>query len=80
MNEFILTAYLAITPPQGYSDPTAEASKYIAKALYKEFHIDKAVSRIEKRNLNVDTIRYISYIGIVSRVVTEKRATYTWRF
>jgi len=80
MNSFILAGALTFGQPIGEVLPSKDAPKYIAKALYKQQKLDKIVSRFEKRYLKLDEYPALGYIGIVARVATEKRFTYTWRF
>lgn len=80
MNSFILAGALTFGQPVGEILPDQDAPRYIAKALYRELEWDKIVTRLEKKHLKLDKYPELAYIGIVARVVTEKRVTYTWRF
>lgn len=82
MSGYILSAFLTlpITPDAGYANPEQEAMRRVSQALYKEFELDKTVKRLEKKYVDEDIKEYVGYTGIVVRIVTEKRVTYTWRF
>lgn len=80
MNSFILSLGLTFSQPVGEVLPSNDAPRYIVKALYKELKLDKTVSKLEKKYLKIDQYPKLVYIGIVGRIVTEKRLTYTWRF
>lgn len=80
MNSFLLSAALTFGQPVGEILPDQDAPRYIAKALYRELEWDKIVSKLEKKHLKLDKYPELAYIGVVVRVTTEKRITYTWRF
>lgn len=80
MNSFILAGALTFGQPVGEVLPPQDAPRYVAKALYKELELDKTVSDWEKKYLKLDEYPELAYIGIVGRIVTERRITYTWRF
>jgi hypothetical protein len=80
MNSFVLAGALTFGQPVAEVYPDNDAPRYIAKALYREFELDKTVSRLEKKYLKLDDYPVLGYIGIVARIATERRVTYTWRF
>ena len=80
MNSFILSAALTFGQPVGEVLPDQDAPRYFAKALYKQQGLDKRVSKWEKKHLNLAQYPELAYIGIVVRIVTEKRIGHTWRF
>lgn len=80
MNSFILTTALTFGQPIGEILPDQDAPRYIAKAMYRELKLDKTVSKLEKKYLKLDDYPELAYIGVVVRVATEKRVTYTWEF
>lgn len=80
MNSFILSAVLTFGQPVGEILPDRDASRYIAKALYQETKLDKAVSRFEKKYIRLDKYPELVYAGIIVRGITEKRVTYRWEF
>lgn len=80
VNSFIIAGALTFGQPVGQSLPDNDATKYIVKAMYYELEWDKIVTRVEKKHLKLDKYPELTYIGIVARIVTEKRVTYTWRF
>jgi hypothetical protein len=80
MNSFILAGALTFGQPVAEVIPSNDAPRYIAKALYRELEWDKVVSRIEKKYIKLDDYPALAYIGIVGRIATERRVTYTWAF
>lgn len=80
MNSFVLSAAITLTNPVGGALDDSDAARYVIKAAYKSFKLDQIVSKIEKKHLKLDKYPELGYIGLVARVVTEKRVTYTWRF
>lgn len=80
VNSFILVGALTFGQPVGEMLPDQDAPRYIAKAVYKQYSLDKVVNRIEKRYLPKPVKKYGGYIGIGIRLATEKRFTYTWKF
>lgn len=80
MNSFILAGALTFNAPVAEIIPDEDAPRYIAKALYRELELDKTVSRIEKKYIKLDRYPELAYIGIVGRIVVERRITHTWRF
>lgn len=75
-----LSAFLNIGAPDGVSMPTSDAPRYAAKALYRELKLDVTMAHIEKKYLKIDDYEYLLYLGVVARVATEQRISYTWRF
>lgn len=80
MTGIIMSAYVGISSPQGYLLPPQDAPRYVAKALYQEFEMDAIASRIEKKYIKLDDRPELVYLGIVIRVVSEKRISWHWRF
>jgi hypothetical protein len=80
MNSFILAGALTFGQPVAEIYPDEDAPRYIAKAIYEEFDLGKTVSRIEKKYLKLDDYPELIYIGVIGRIVSERRVTYTWRF
>lgn len=80
MNNIVLATYLAIGSPNGVTMPDDQAPRYAAKALYKHLEWDQHVNRLEKRYLSKDLKKYGGYVILVTRVATERRVSYTWRF
>ncbi len=80
MNSLILSGFLAIGQPSGQALPDQDASRYAAKALYKQLGLDKSVKRLEKTYVKGDLKKYGGYLGLGIRIATEKRISYTWRF
>ena len=80
MNSFVLAGALTFGQPVAEILPDQDAPRYIAKALYQELELNKVVSKWEDKYLKVDEYPELIYIGIVGRIATERRVTYTWRF
>ena len=80
MNHLVLSTFLAIGSPDGYTMPDDQAARYAAKAFYKHMEWDRHVNRLEKRYLSKDLKKYGGYVILVTRVATEQRVSYTWRF
>lgn len=80
MTAYMMSAFLAVGTPQGMILPDTEAPRYAAKALYKELGLDRSVSHFEKKYIKLDKRPALAYIGVVARVMSEKKITYTWRF
>lgn len=80
MTAYMLSAFLSVGTPEGYFLPDKDAPRYAAKALYMYWGLDKDVSRLEKKYIKIDKRPTLAYIGVVARVVSEKKISYTWRF
>lgn len=80
MNSFMLAGALTFGQPIGEVLPPQDAPRYIAKALYKDSELQTVVSKLERHYLPLDKYPEIAYIGIIGRVVVEKRVTWEWRF
>jgi len=80
MTTYIMSGFLAIGSPVGTAMHSNEAPRYAAKAIYKELKLDDVVTRIEKRYIKLDDYPVVGYIGVVGRIISEKRVSYTWRF
>ena len=80
MNSYLLSAALAVNTPTGQGLPDQDAPRYIAKALYREYSLDKIVKRLEKKHVPKGVKKYAPYVGIGIRIATEKQITYRWEF
>jgi hypothetical protein len=76
----MLSTALTFGQPVGEIMPDRDAPRWVAKALYKDLKLDQIVSKLEKKHLKLDKYYELVYIGIVVRVATEKRISYTWEF
>lgn len=80
VNSFILAGALTFNPPVMEVLPPQDAPRYVAKALYKELELDEKVSQLEKKYIMLDKYPELAYIGVVVRIIQDKRITYTWTF
>jgi hypothetical protein len=80
ISNYVLAAGLTFGQPVGHVLPDQDAPRYAAKALYRQLGVDVMVSNWEQRHLQFDKYPELAYIGIVARIATERRVTYTWRF
>lgn len=78
MNSLILGMFLSVNSPQGL--PDRDASKYAAKAIYKELNLDVITKRLEKRLVGKDLRKYGGYAILVVRVVSDNKISYRWEF
>lgn len=80
INSLLLSASLAIGTPDGTTMPTNDAARYAAKAAYKQLELDRVVSNLEKKYINVDQYPELVYIGVIGRICIERRITWTWTY
>ena len=80
MTAYMMSAFLAVGTPQGMILPDKDATRYAAKALYKQLNLDVPVNHFEKKYIKIDKRPVLQYIGVVARVVSEKKVTYRWSF
>jgi hypothetical protein len=80
VNSFILAGALTFGQPVAEVMPDQDAPRYVVKALYRELDLNDVVSELEKKYLNIEDYPEIVYIGIIGRIVTERRVTYRWEF
>lgn len=80
ISNYVLAWGLTFGQPIGNILPDQDAPRYIAKAIYRQQGWDRIVTRIEKKYIKLDDYPELAYIGIVGRIVSERRITYTWEF
>ena len=80
MQGYLLSGFLAIQSGPVFDNPEKEAVRHLGKALVYELELDKVGKRIEKRHVPKKLKEYAPYIGIVVRIGTERRISYTWEF
>lgn len=80
LNEYVLSAYLAIAPTPAHQYEPHEAWNYAGKALYIELGMSKYIENLEKRVIPVDFQPFVSYTGTIIRLANDKKITYAWEF
>lgn len=80
ISNYVLAWGLAFGQPVGEVLPPEDAPRYALKALAKQYEFDDVVSDWEKKYLHIDKYPELAYIGVIGRIVTERRVSYTWRF
>lgn len=80
MTGLIMSAYVGILSPNGHAMSPNDAPRYALKAVYKQLELDKSVRQWEKRHINIAKYNELLYIGIITRIVVEKRVSYRWEF
>lgn len=80
MNSYILAGALTFGQPVAEVLPDQDAPRYVAKALYQELELNEIVSEWEDKYFKLDEYPELLYIGVVGRIVTERRITYRWEF
>lgn len=84
MNELfgslILTTGIILAPEIGNSGDASAGMKALAKATYKQSHMDKKMNELEKMYVNDDVKKYGGYSISVTKLMVERYISYEWRF
>jgi hypothetical protein len=80
LSKLLVSAALLVTPGALAGDGYDKASKHVAKALWKEYRIDKALRRLEKKYISKDVRAVTGVVIPIGRAIYERRITFQWSF
>lgn len=76
-----MSTFLSVqNPKQMFDNPSKEALRHLGKAIYVELNLDDKVKILEKKYVSKNMRLYGPYLYGISKVLLEKRVSYTWRF
>jgi hypothetical protein len=79
LNPLLLSTAILLAPEISKGDDTA-AIRAFAKATYVQTGMNVSVKNIEKRLISDSMRTYGGYVALVTKVFTERKITYEFRF